>query len=138
MKKREALESAIRAAVQRWVREEFQWGRADCLLSLADIILAARGYDPAAQFRGRYKTRIGAYRITRDFGGPAGALAAMAYECGWNEIDPARAKLGDLGTFANGPASGGVIRDSFLWIGRTETGFAGIPATQVDRAWRVK
>lgn len=138
MKKREALEAAIRAAVPTWVRQEFQWGRADCLLSLADIILAARGYDPAARFRGRYQTRRGAYRITREFGGPAGALAAMAFECRWNEIDPVRAKIGDVGTFVNGHASGGVIRDSFIWIGRTETGFAGVPAEQVDRAWRVK
>lgn len=138
MKKREALEAAIRAAVPQWCSEPFVWGRADCLLSLADIILAARGYDPAAQFRGRYQTRRGAYRVTREFGGPSGALAAMAYDCGWNEINPARAKIGDIGTYVNGHASGGVIRDSFIWIGRTETGFAGVPTAQVERAWRVK
>jgi hypothetical protein len=138
MKKREALAAAVRSAVDRWCDEPFAWGQSDCLLSLSDIIHEARGYDPASQFRGRYKTRLGAYRVTKELGGPSGALAAMAYGAGWREIDPANARVGDVGSYVNGAASGGVVKDACLWLGRTETGFAGVPTDHVERAWRVK
>lgn len=138
MRKREALQCAVRSAVNTWCTERFVWGQSDCLLSLSDIIESARGYDPAAIFRGRYRTRHGAYRVTREYGGPAGALEAMALEVGWHEIDPRHAKVGDVGTYVNGPASGGVIKDVSLWLGRTETGFAAVPTERVERAWRVK
>lgn len=139
MKKREALEQAIRRGVLRWSDTDFAWGVADCLLSLADIILDARGYDPAAPFRGRYKTRIGAIRVTREFGGFDGALEAMAFEHHWREISPRRAMIGDIGLLkqASG-AVGGVIKDVNLWIGRKERGFIALPAHRVERAWRVR
>lgn len=139
MKKRERLERAIRRHVDRWCTEPFAWGSADCLLSLSDIIKDARGYDPAGYFRGRYTSKRGAIRVTREFGGFDGALEAMAHEAGWHEIPPRLAKVGDIGILANASgAVGGVIWNGHLWLGRTEQSFTARPIEQVERAWRVK
>jgi len=139
MKKRERLNKAIRVAVPVWCSEPFVWGSADCLLSLADIIKDARGYDPAAPFRGRYSTRIGALRVTREFGGYEGALEAMAYDADWREIDPSSAKIGDIGIVENARgAVGGVIKDNVLWLGRKDFGFHAFPTERIARAWRVR
>lgn len=138
MKKREALQRAVRTATDRWCAEPFVWGAADCLLSLADIIVEARGYDPAAPFRGRYTSRIGAIRITREYGGFEGALAAMAVDAGWREISPPSAKVGDIGVIQNASgAVGGVIRDCALWVGRKDMGIHAFPVERIARAWRV-
>lgn len=144
MKKREALERGIRAAFDQWCDDPFVWGQSDCLLSIANIIKEARGYDPAAQFRNRYKTKIGAFRVAREFGGPVGAIEAMADLCGWREIDPEDAKVGDAGVVAASDFSapsvfgGGVIRDVNLWIGRTPNGICALPTERIGIAWRVK
>lgn len=139
MKKREALEHAIRRGVVRWSETAFAWGVADCLLSLADIVLDARGYDPAAPFRNRYSTRIGAVRVTRAYGGFDGALEAMAWDCGWREIRPRDALVGDIGLLDGASRTvGGVIKDVNLWIGRKEHGFIALPTPRVARAWRVR
>lgn len=139
MKKRAGLELAIREAVVTWTATPFIWGTADCLLSLADIILKARGYDPAAPFRDRYSSRIGAVRVTRNYGGFDGALEAMAWDCGWYEIKPRLAFVGDIGLLEHASgAVGGVIKDVNLWIGRKERGFIALPTPRVTRAWRVR
>lgn len=139
MKKREALEAAIRLAVDEWTRTPFVWGSSDCLLSLANIILSARGYDPAAPFRGRYTSRIGAIRVTREFGGFDGALASMLYDAGCREIVPRSAIIGDIGILENAAgAVGGVIRDIQMWVGRKDYGFVALPTGRVARAWRVR
>lgn len=139
MSKRERLEQSLRKAIDRWHREPFVWGAQDCLLSLSDIIRDARGYDPAEYFRGRYSTRLGALRVTKEFGGPAGALEAMAYEARWIEIDPLQAFVGDIGVLERTRgALCGVIRDRQLWVGRNETAFTAVPTECVARAWRVR
>lgn len=45
-----------------------EWGVSDCLLTTADVIQAVIGIDPLAEFRGRYKTEIGAARKMRENG----------------------------------------------------------------------
>lgn len=139
MKKREALAAEVAAAIGLWCRDPFTWGRGDCFLSLADIIMRARGYDPAEFFRGRYTTARGAARVTREFGGFAGAFEFVAQTNDWREIKPKDAMIGDVGLLAGKDSPRcGVIRHEKLWVGRTLTGFAGVPVDQVARAWRVK
>lgn len=137
MKKREALERAIRRHVDAWCETPFVWGRTDCFLSLSDIILEARGYDPGAEFRNRYKTKRGALRVTHQYGGFSGALEHVAIQAGWHEIEPRLAKVGDIGLQRAGNVCG-VIKDVSLWVGRNETAFAALPTDQISRAWRVR
>lgn len=136
--KRQRFAVSIKAALSDWCEQPFVWGRSDCLLSLADIVAEARGYDPAAPFRGRYTTARGAARVTSAYGGFAGALEAMAAAHGWREIEPRQARIGDVGLLqgARGPRCG-VIRHERLWVGRTLTAFAGVRTELVARAWRV-
>lgn len=140
-RKRDAFGHAISRAIERWCVEPFQWGSGDCLISLADIVREARGYDPAAPFRGRYVTMRGALRVTRVYGGFAGALEEMALQCRWRPlICPRGALVGDIGLLNGaGRSACGVIRyyDGF-WVGRTERGFAAVPVDRVSMVWRVR
>jgi hypothetical protein len=76
----------------------FAWGEHDCALFACDAVLAMTGADPAAWFRGRYRTRRGAYRLLKTFGG-AGLAATwekIAAQRGLPEIAPAFARRGDV------------------------------------------
>lgn len=136
---RQRLAIEIENAIPRWCSEPFVWGVSDCLLGLADIINNARGFDPAAEFRGRYSSMMGAARITRRYGGFAGALESAAIAACWGRIDPHDALIGDIGVIANdkGPRCG-VIKHHKLWLGRVPgAGFATVPTSRVLMAWRV-
>lgn len=137
MRKREALAAAIRRHVDLWCENPFEWGRGDCFLSLSDIILEARGYDPGAMFRNRYTTKRGAIRVTAEYGGFACALEFVAITAGWREIEPRLALVGDIGLQRAGTTCG-LIRDVELWVGRNETAFSALPTDQIARAWRVR
>ena len=57
----------------------FAWGEQDCALFACDAVAAMTGADPAAWFRGRYRTRRGAYALLKRFvllGLPSRRLAA--------------------------------------------------------------
>lgn len=56
--------------------EPFAWGAHDCLLFVADCVMAMTGVDYAERFRGRYKTEIGAYRLLKKLGGMESVLDA--------------------------------------------------------------
>lgn len=138
--RRARLAAAIDAAVNgEWCERPFEWGTRDCLLSLADIIHRANGYDPAAEYRGRYHSMRGALRVTRALGGFAGALESAAIEHCWRRIEPDRALVGDIGIVANVHGLRiGVIKHYRLWVTRREGyGFATFGTGEVERAWRV-
>ena len=140
MTKRDKLAAAIHYAVNvEWSEKPFQWGKSDCLLALADILNRALGYDPASPFRGRYKTALGAARITKEYGGFAGALEWQAKNHRWLEISPIDGKVGDIGLVLNakGPRCGVICYGNF-WVGRSPgTGIAAIESNYVVKAWRV-
>jgi hypothetical protein len=43
----------------------FEWGTHDCAMFAADAVLAVTGEDPAAEFRGKYKSESGAAKILK-------------------------------------------------------------------------
>lgn len=47
---------------------KFQWGKMDCALFAAGAVLAMTGSDPAAAFRGRYRSCAGSVRALRLYG----------------------------------------------------------------------
>ncbi|WP_339935151.1 DUF6950 family protein [Vreelandella glaciei] len=59
------LHTQIKAASER----PFSWGEFDCCLFAADCCIAICGVDPAADYRGRYTTEIGAKRVLRNIHG---------------------------------------------------------------------
>jgi hypothetical protein len=139
MDRAERFDAAIKAAIEEWCSSPFQWGTSDCFLSLADIVQQVDGKDPAAEFRGRYRSEFGALRVTLPYGGFSGAVLAMSLRHGWLPINPERAEVGDIGILRGpiGPQCA-VIQHRTLWVGRDLHGFSARPTSDVSRAWRVR
>jgi hypothetical protein len=74
------------------------WGAWDCHLWLADWIMAARGCaDPAAAYRGRYRTPLGALRLLNREGGSAALVGRVVEGAGLHRGDPSEPGSGDVG-----------------------------------------
>lgn len=119
----------IKAAMAQWSGLPMEWGKSDCALATADIYVAAGMPDPAASFRGRYSTRIGAYRKL----GRNGLLAAVA-ALGWPET--AKPEEGDLGLMQTPEGPCCVIFYQGFWVGRVDRGYAAYGAGAAFISWR--
>lgn len=124
------------AYLRQAAREPFAWGVADCALFLADWVRLARGFDPAAPLRGRYRCHLGAARHIRRLGGMEAMGRALAAEAGLPETaDP---QPGDVGLVRD-PHAGPVfaIRTPLGWAAKGERGVA-LGAFPVIVAWAVR
>lgn len=120
------LAETIQAAKQR----PFLWGETDCCLFAADCALAQTGRDPAASYRGRYKTALGASRLIKTAGGLTAILDSQ-----YARIDPRLAQRGDLALF-DGPYGETVgVVFAGIWA-PTEQGVSMID-TAPKLMWRV-
>lgn len=141
MTSRAHLESAVLTGMARAGQDVMRWGRDDCALWTSDAVRAALGYDPAAPWRGRYKTRAGALRVL----GPKGILGAMraaARRHKWKRISPAMAQPGDMGlawTEVHGRLvlATVICRARGWFVGRNERGWTAMRAEHVAGAWSV-
>lgn len=115
------------------------WGTDDCALWVADIVRDARGYDPAADWRGAYKTRAGATALLGPLGLPR-ALRRAALRWGWTRVDPADARAGDVALAVLPALVDGHLRrlpttlicgGAGWFFARTGDGFAGFPGSAV-------
>lgn len=115
-------------------RRPYVLGQHDCALFAAGAVLAARGIDPAADWRGRYDTKLGGLRLLVR-AGHADHIAATANVL--DEIHPAQAAAGDVGmlTEAGAPALG-VVQGEMVYVLRPE-GLGLVPRERLERAWRV-
>ncbi|XUM25110.1 DUF6950 family protein (plasmid) [Bradyrhizobium oligotrophicum S58] len=132
---RDALERALLAAMAG--RQQMRWGVDDCALWCANIIQEALGYDPAAAWRGRYRSRRGALRVL----GRAGLLAAIegaAAVHGWRHIDPGTEAKGDIGLMlVDGVPSTVICRAPGWFIGRNEGGWTALQGRHLQALWAV-
>lgn len=138
---RTALETAIIAAMEVAAVEPMQWGKDDCALWAANILRPVLGYDPAAAWRGRYRTRSGAYRVLGK-SNLANAIRAVARRHHWKRIYPTLAQAGDVGMvwteWEGKPVLATVVCRARGWfVGRAEAGFTAMPAERVAVAWSV-
>lgn len=62
--------------IAMWKRTKFEWGKSDCLLSVADYIVACGGVDGGAKFRGKYSTEAAAIVYMNEAGGAAALIDA--------------------------------------------------------------
>lgn len=92
------------------------------------------GEDPAAPFRGRYRSTKGGLRVLRRAGYRDHLALAEAH---FEEVPPAFARVGDLAAVlgADGPALG-VVQGERIYVLRPE-GLASVSLLQASRAWRV-
>lgn len=138
---RERYRAAILAAAARAARVPLRYGKDDCVLFVADIDRAVSGVDPAAAFRGRYRTLRGAKRMLGRRG-LAGAAAAAARRLGWRRIAPAEAQAGDraIADTPDGPVA--LIFSGAYWFHRVADGvaayrFAADGFSPIRRAWSI-
>lgn len=118
----------------------FSWGGhgggSDCALFAADAVQAIRGDDPAAAFRGRYTTAIGAARALKRYG--AGDLESTAtMMLGEPLANPLLAQRGDVVSVdtEDGPALGVCVGAKVAVVGKT--GLVQMQLRGARKAWRV-
>jgi hypothetical protein len=116
------------------VGRPFEWGRHDCALFAADCIEAMTGEDPAAAFRGRYRSFNGGLKVLRKAGHADHVALATAL---LDEVAPAFAQAGDLAMIATPEgAAMGIVQGHRVYVLRPE-GLATVDLLQAARAWRV-
>lgn len=93
----------------------FAYGALDCALFFAGAVIACRGDDPAAEFRGKYRTRTGSIRALRTIG--AGDLESTL-DAKFEQKPVAFLQRGD-GVW-DGEAVGVCMGPFALFIGATE------------------
>lgn len=118
----------IDAAVRSRFSQPFVWGRCDCCMAVADVLVAMGRPDPAAPYRGRYHDEAGAAEALR--GGVAGMMDREAARLGWREISPSAALPGDVGV-CKGVL---LIRTETAWAGKGLRG--AVILRRAERAWR--
>jgi hypothetical protein len=133
--RRVALDSALQAAMA--CASEMQWGRDDCALWCANSLKEALGYDGAARFRGRYRTRMGAARVLGKAGLGA-ALRAAARKHKWRRIKIGEEQVGDIGILMLLDVPVTVICRAPGWfVARNPSGWSAMPVKLVRVIWAV-
>lgn len=123
-----ALQERIKAA-----REvAFLWGENDCCLFVADCCVEICGVDPAEKYRGRYKTRRGAFGLVKRTHGSIEA----AFDSYFGRIPREQAGRGDIALFTSpdGPCVG-VLWGGSVWA-MTESGVR-VTDCEPEIFWRV-
>lgn len=122
----------------------FAWGGNDCALFAADGIEAMTGVDIAADFRGNYSDRDGAFALIGELTGGSSVAGAAAWCAAKHELpewpNAKFAQRGDLVVFTNstGELIAGLVHLSGRHIVAVgEEGLYRFPITAVERAWHV-
>ena len=115
-------------------RQPFVDGAADCVLSVADWIVLRGHPDPAAPYRGRYRTALGRQRLIRKSGGLAALMSEGAARAGLIETtNPVR---GDVGLIVAHGQTVAAICLGERWAIKGD-GLVVAPAERLLMAWRV-
>jgi hypothetical protein len=126
---------AIKATMQRWMREPFEWGQSDCMLSVADYLIHAVGFDCGTRFRGKYYSRLGCARLSGFHIDPVKPFADCVAEIPLKETkSPVR---GDVGVIEVHDTVAGGICLGKAWAVRGETGLVIARPTRILKAWAV-
>jgi hypothetical protein len=100
VKKEHYLTDHLPQFIESRLHTPFVWGSNDCALFAADAVLAATGVDIAEDFRGKYDSKLGAFRTIKEVTGGSTIEDAAAYcaeKHGLKECQfPLMAKRGDL------------------------------------------
>lgn len=143
MKRYSDWESRLLAFLLSRRHTPFQYGGHDCSLFACDAVLAMTGVDIAADFRGRYTTKAGAYKVIRAFV-PSAKLENLAEERGREAgmltyINVLSAQRGDVVLIETPTecALGVIGLDGRFAYCVAEVGYTKYPAQYWKRAWKV-
>jgi hypothetical protein len=127
------LADAIKAASGR----PFSWGEHDCFLWASGVVAAMTGTDPAASVRGRYASRRGAVRVVRELGCSDFLGVFRQLLTGFDEIDPFRARRGDLVAVPQGGDAAMGICNGDVVVAPGSEGLSRVGLDRAITAWRV-
>lgn len=118
----------------------FAYGSFDCLLFPAEWVRTATGRDPAAAWRGRYRTALGCARVLKRNGGLMALASAGMESVGMAETSGPEA--GDVGvlrvvTPGGEGEAGGVCMGPGRWAVLGLSGLL-VDGFEVVKAWRVE
>lgn len=127
--------TALADYLHRVSGEPFVPGRHDCALFAAGAVDAMTGEDFAADYRGRYKTLAGGYRLLKKRGFESHAdLAASIFE----EIHPSHAMVGDIAAVnGDGGIALGIVQGEGVYVLSPEGRIDTVPLLNAIRAFRV-
>lgn len=126
-------EKAIHAALKKWMREPFVWGKSDCMLSIADYLADAVGVDCGGRFRGMYASRTGCARISGFHRDPVRPFADCVAEIPLAETSGP--KRGDVGVIEMAGEVVGALCLGAMWAARADRGLVIARPTRVLKAW---
>lgn len=126
----------IAKALPRWAVTSREWGKSDCALELADIDIVVQNIDPAAPFRNRYRTEIGAKRVLGK-AGLIGGWGRAARRFNWPRIKAKNAQDGDRAVAKTPAGITSVIRYRGRWFAAANRGNIMVFDDKIVRAWAV-
>lgn len=101
----------------------FVWGQMDCTTWVATWVQSRTGRDAMAEWRGRYRSRLGFRRILRrEPDGLLGAVRRGLAGVGAIEISPADSQPGDVGMIDTTDGLAMAIRGQLNWLAKTGDG----------------
>ena len=112
---------------------EFEWGKKDCCMAVADIFKLYTGWDFAEKFRGKYTTASGSLRALKRYG--AGTIEATIDTMMKRTSDPMRGDLAMVSTSAG--ESLAIIFSNQAWA-MSESGLVSLPMSAVVTSWSVE
>jgi hypothetical protein len=112
----------------------FAWGQNDCCMFAADAVLAMTGVDYAANFRGKYTTKVGAARALRRYG--AGTIQATLTELLGAPVSRLNLRRGDvvLGSLNGQPTAGILLQHP---VAPSDDTLAHFNASDIICGWRI-
>lgn len=126
-------ETILRRFLEEARAVQFRPGRRDCALFAADWIAALTGVDPAARWRGRYRTMDEGRALLKadGYASPAEVGASMLVEgAGWMQ-----ARTGDVAVLIEeGNEAMGIVGGCHIHVLRPRRGLDVVP---LDRAVRI-
>ena len=121
-------QTALVEVLHKYRDQPFKWGEFDCSMLAADCAVAVCGKDPAAEYRGKYESEIGAARALLEHGSIADALDRHFERT-------ESAGRGDIAQLAGGGV--GVVWGNGVWTMDPERGL-GLTTEETKTIWGVE
>jgi hypothetical protein len=118
-------------------RQRWAWGETDCIMFLAGWLMAARGIDPAAPYRGAYASAAECYALAEREGGLRRLVGSALARAGLEQVrEPVTGDIALVRVPVARLGLMGAINVGDVWAMRGLCGLVIAPA-EADAVWRV-
>lgn len=116
-------------------RRPFEWGKCDCCLFVANWVQKMCGFDPAAELRGRYHSKLGATRALRRAG--FNSISDIADAAFGERVATLALNRGDIAlVIADDAPALGIVWGANVWA-MGELGVVPLPLAMAQFGWRL-